>query len=190
MSQAGLNLKYLRKLRGWTQEEFANKLGIKRSLVGAYEEERVDPRLDVLEIVSEMFKLSLDELFLKDISIESGSYLMKRRRQKMMEIADRNIIHFVPVKAAAGYLAGYADAEFIDELNTFTLPMLSGGNYRAFEIIGDSMLPTPSGSIIVGEKTESLDEAKNNCAYIVVSRNEGIVYKRLVRNTKIKINIP
>ncbi len=35
--------------------------------------------------------------------------------------AERNVIHFVPVKAAAGYLAGYADSEFIDELNTFTL---------------------------------------------------------------------
>jgi phage repressor protein C with HTH and peptisase S24 domain len=105
----------------------------------------------------------------------------------MMQSADRNIIHFVPVKAAAGYLAGYADSEFIDELNTFTLPMLSGGNYRAFEIIGDSMLPTPSGSIIVGEKVEGgPDDVKNNQAYIVVSRNEGIVYKRLVKNNKIK----
>jgi phage repressor protein C with HTH and peptisase S24 domain len=99
---------------------------------------------------------------------------------------ERNLIHFVPVKAAAGYLAGYADTEFIDELNTFTLPMLAGGNYRAFEIIGDSMLPTPSGSIIVGEKIGAIDELKNNQAYIVVSRNEGIVYKRIVRNNKLK----
>lgn len=185
MSQAGQNLKYLRKLRGWTQEEFANKLGIKRSLIGAYEEERADPRIDILEIVSDIFKLTLDELLLKDVSNTGGSYLAKRRQQKMMS-ADRNVIHFVPVKAAAGYLAGYADTEFIDELNTFTLPMMTGGNYRAFEIIGDSMLPTPSGSIIVGEKVDSLEDIKNNMAYIVVSRNEGIVYKRIVKNNKTK----
>ena len=185
MSQAGQNLKYLRKLRGWTQEEFANKLRIKRSLIGAYEEERADPRLDVLEIIAEMFKLSLDELLLKDLSNSSGSYLAKRRQQKMMT-ADRNLIHFVPVKAAAGYLASYADTEFIDELNTFTLPMLSGGNYRAFEIIGDSMLPTPSGSIIVGEKIEGPSDIKNSQAYIVVSRNEGIVYKRVEKNNRAK----
>ena len=185
MSTAGLNLKYLRKLRGWTQEEFAGKLNIKRSLLGAYEEERADPRLDVLEIIGEIFKLSLDELLLKDLSNQSGSYLMKRRQQKMMT-ADRNIIHFVPVKAAAGYLAGYADNEFIDELNTFTLPMLSGGYYRAFEIIGDSMMPTPSGSIIVGEKVNNMDDVKSNLAYIVISRNEGIVYKRIVKSNKTK----
>lgn len=185
MSQAGQNLKYLRKLRGWTQEEFAVKLGIKRSLIGAYEEERADPRIEVLEIVGDIFKLSLDELLLKDLSNTGSNYLAKRRQQKMMS-AERNIIHFVPVKAAAGYLAGYADSEFIDELNTFTLPMLAGGNYRAFEIIGDSMLPTPSGSIIVGEKIESTEDVKNDQAYIVVSRHEGIVYKRIVKSNKNK----
>lgn len=186
MSIAGLNLKYLRKLRGWTQEEFAQKLNIKRSLIGAYEEERADPRLEVLEQVSELFKLSLDELLLKDLSNTSGSYWMKRRQQKLGAVTERNLIHFVPIKAAAGYLAGYADSEFIDELNTFTLPMLSGGNYRAFEIIGDSMLPTPSGSIIVGEKVNDIDELKNNTACIVVSKTEGIVYKRVVRNSRAK----
>jgi len=185
MSIAGQNLKYLRKLRGWTQEEFAIKLGIKRSLIGAYEEERADPRLDVLEILADIFKLSLDELLLKDLSNNADNYLARRRQQKMMT-ADRNLIHFVPVKAAAGYLASYADTEFIDELNTFTLPMLAGGNYRAFEIIGDSMLPTPSGSIIVGEKIEDQNEIKNSQAYIVVSRNEGIVYKRIEKNGRSK----
>src|SRR5665811_1153591 len=93
MAIAGQNLKYLRKLRGWTQDEFANKLGIKRSLIGAYEEERAEPRLEVLEIISDMFKVTLDELLRKDISVIQGSnYLAKRRQLKMMN-ADRNVIH-------------------------------------------------------------------------------------------------
>ena len=102
MSVAGQNLKYLRRLRGWTQDEFANKLGIKRSLVGAYEEERAEPRLEVLNVISDMFKVTLDELLRSDLSAVKGSnYLAKRRQLKMMN-ADRNLIHFVPVKAAAG----------------------------------------------------------------------------------------
>jgi transcriptional regulator with XRE-family HTH domain len=184
MSTAGKNLKYLRKLRGWTQEEFATKLQIKRSLLGAYEEERAEPRIDVLELVGELFKLTLDELLLKDLADTRGNYLAKRRAQKLS--AGTNEIQFVPVKAAAGYLAGYADPEFIDELNTFTLPMLAPGQYRAFEIVGDSMLPTPSGSIIVGEKVEDINDVKNSFTYIVVSRNEGIVYKRLMKNNRTK----
>lgn len=185
MSYAGKNLRYLRKLRGWTQEEFANKLKIKRSLIGAYEEERAEPRLDVLENLCNIFKLSLDELLLKDLTESKGStYLDKRRQLKMS--AETQVIQFVPVKAAAGYLAGYADPDFVDELNTFTLPMLGSGNFRAFEIVGDSMLPTPSGSVIVGEKVEDVEDVKANNTYIVVSRGEGIVYKRIMKNNRLK----
>jgi transcriptional regulator with XRE-family HTH domain len=184
MSTSNKNLKYLRKLRGWTQEEFANKLRIKRSLLGAYEEERADPRMEVLEVVADMFKLSLDELLRKDLSENKGSYISKRRAQKLA--AGRGDIPFVPVKAAAGYLAGFADPDFIDELNTFTLPMLAGSDYRAFEIIGDSMLPTSSGSVIVGEKVENLEALKSSNTYIVVSRTEGIVYKRIMKSNRQK----
>ncbi|MET0393480.1 MAG: LexA family transcriptional regulator [Chitinophagaceae bacterium] len=182
MAISNQNLKYLRKLRGWTQEEFAQKLGIKRSLLGAYEEERAEPRIDVLEVVCDMFKLTLDEILRTDLSDNKSNYLAKRRAMKL--VTGRTDIPFVPVKAAAGYLTGYADPEFVDELNTFTLPMLTGGNYRAFEIIGDSMLPTPSGSVIVGEKIDSVDDMKNNMPCIVVSRNEGIVYKRIQRSNR------
>jgi transcriptional regulator with XRE-family HTH domain len=184
MSIANKNLKYLRKLRGWTQEEFAQKLRIKRSLLGAYEEERADPRIDILEVVADMFKLTLDDLLRKDISDNKTNYIAKRRAQKLAN--GRTDIPFVPIKAAAGYLAGYGDPEFIDELNTFTLPMLAGGDYRAFEIVGDSMMPTPSGSVIVGERVQSLDDVKSNQTYIVVSKNDGIVYKRLMKNNKQK----
>ena len=185
MSLAGKNLRHLRKLRGLTQDEFAQKLGIKRSLVGAYEEERADPRIDVLELVMEMYKLSMDDLLLNDLSNEGETYLAKRRKLKMAS-EDRTTIQFVPVKAAAGYLAGYNDPEFVDELNTFALPMLSPGDYRAFEIIGDSMLPTPSGSVVVGEKVENLDYLKNDQPCIVVSRMDGIVYKRVNKTARTK----
>jgi len=184
MSVANKNLKYLRKLRGWTQEEFAQKLRIKRSLLGAYEEERADPRIDILEVVADMFKLTLDDLLRKDISDTKTNYIAKRRAQKLAN--GRTDIPFVPIKAAAGYLAGYGDPEFIDELNTFTLPMLTGGDYRAFEIVGDSMMPTPSGSVIVGERIQNLEDVKSNQTYIVVSKNDGIVYKRIMKNNKQK----
>ena len=190
MSYAGKNLKYIRKQREWTQEEMANQIQIKRSLVGAYEEERAEPRLEVQEAICALFNISLEEFLFQDLSekgnagSETGlSYLDRRRSMKMDKSSSAApIVPFVPVKAAAGYLAGYADPEFLDELNTFTLPMLAPGDYRAFEIIGDSMLPTPSGSVIVGEKVDSIRDVKNSNTYIVVSNADGVVYKRIITN--------
>jgi Peptidase S24-like len=161
-------------------------------LVGAYEEERAEPRLEVQEAICALFNISLEEFLFQDLSekgnagAESGSgmsYLDRRRSMKMDKSSSAApIVPFVPVKAAAGYLAGYADPEFLDELNTFTLPMLAPGEYRAFEIIGDSMLPTPSGSVIVGEKVDSIRDVKNSNTYIVVSNADGVVYKRIITN--------
>ena len=192
MSYAGKNLKYIRKQREWTQEEMANQLQIKRSLVGAYEEERAEPRLEEQEAICALFNISLEEFLFQDLSekgnagaetASSMSYLDRRRSMKTdKSSSSAPIVPFVPVKAAAGYLAGYADPEFLDELNTFTLPMLAPGDYRAFEIIGDSMLPTPSGSVIVGEKVDSIKDVKNSNTYIVVSNADGVVYKRIITN--------
>ena len=188
MSYAGKNLRHLRKQRGWTQEEFAIKLNVKRSLIGAYEEERAEPKLEVLEILSEIFKLSLDELLLNDLTVmsEKGTTYLQQRQKLKIASSGSAEIQFVPLKAAAGYLNGYADPDFLDELNTFTLPMLAPGQYRAFEIVGDSMMPTPSGSVIVGEKVEALDDVKTSNTYVLLSKSDGIVYKRLVKNGKVK----
>lgn len=185
MSFAGKNLKYLRKQKGWTQDEFANRVQIKRSLVGAYEEDRAEPKLEVLQALCEIFNLTLEELLFQDLNEpKQKNYLDQRRKLKAG--SSNNVIHFVPIKAVAGYMSGYADPDFIDELNTFTLPMLAPGQYRAFEIVGDSMLPTPSGSVIVGEKVESLNELKNSYSYVLLSRNDGVVYKRILKNGKTK----
>ena len=68
MSYAGKNLKYIRKQREWTQEEMANQLQIKRSLVGAYEEERAEPRLEVQEAICALLNISLEEFLFQDLS--------------------------------------------------------------------------------------------------------------------------
>ena len=185
MSLAGQNLKFLRKQKNWTQENLAEELGIKRSLVGAYEEERAEPRLDVIQTICDIFKISLEDILFKDLSESKLNYLQKRRIAKLGD-ERKTLVHFVPIKAAAGYMVGYNDPTFIDELNTFTLPMLTSGDYRAFEIMGDSMLPTPSGSIIVGEKVSDVEEIKTNNTYIIISKCDGIVYKRVEKNGRSK----
>ena len=84
----------------------------------------------------------------------------------------------------AGYLNGYGDPEYVAELPKFSLPMFNQGTYRAFEIKGDSMLPLPSGSIIIGEYVENWHDIKPNQTYVVVSKEDGVVYKRVAYKFK------
>ncbi len=63
------NIRYLRRLHGLTQEEFANKIGIKRPSLGAYEESRATPSVINLQIIAKAFDISVDDLIGLDIRL-------------------------------------------------------------------------------------------------------------------------
>lgn len=67
MSIVSNNIKYLRRLNGLTQEQFARKIAIKRSLLGAYEEARANPNLDNLKNMANAFGISVDQLLKNDL---------------------------------------------------------------------------------------------------------------------------
>jgi len=50
-----------------TQEQFARRIGIKRSLLGAYEEARANPNLENLKTIAHVFGTSVDSLIKTDI---------------------------------------------------------------------------------------------------------------------------
>ena len=67
MSIVSNNIKYLRRLNGLTQEQFARKIAIKRSLLGAYEEARANPNLTNLKNMASAFGISVDQLLKNDL---------------------------------------------------------------------------------------------------------------------------
>ncbi|MDO7846316.1 helix-turn-helix domain-containing protein [Hymenobacter sp. M29] len=199
------NLKFCRRELALTQAQMADKLGIKRSLVGAYEEGRAEPRLATLVNMARLFGITLDQLVTTDFSKKKNAKIIgtapapeasaeaddqpepptpaggKLRVLAFTVDQDQNEnIELVPQKAAAGYLNGYADREYLEVLPKFRLPMLSNtGTYRAFEIAGDSMLPIASGTVIVGRYVEDWASIKDGTPCIVVSARDGIVFKRV-----------
>lgn len=177
------NIKHLRKKAGYTQEQFANIVGIKRSVVGAYEEGRAEPRLQTLIKIAEVLNVTADDLISRDLTT-GKPFFPVREKVKILSITvdkdDNENIELVPQKAAAGYLNGYSDPEYLSNLPKFRLPMLPGNaTYRAFEISGDSMLPIPSGSVVIGKYIESIDDVKNGKTYVLITSHEGVVYKRV-----------
>lgn len=180
--QINESIRALRKKLGLTQDQFATKLNVKRSLIGAYEEGRAEPRLELLKEMAALGGISIDS-FMEGIMIESPpSSDLKRGKEVVVVTVDehqKDNITLVPQKAAAGYLNGFADAEYVKELTSFRLPLLKQGTYRAFEISGDSMLPILPGTIVIGEYVEDLNNIKNGKTYVLVTQREGIVYKRV-----------
>ncbi|MCD4679825.1 MAG: S24 family peptidase, partial [Bacteroidales bacterium] len=94
-------------------------------------------------------------------------------------------IELVSEKAKAGYTSGFADPEYIKVLPTFQMPFLDKEKkYRSFQINGDSMFPIPDGSWVTAEFIQNWNFIKNKQAYIILTLDDGIVFK--VVENKIK----
>ena len=179
----GKNLRFLRKQKGLTQSDIAEKLDIQRTMISAYEEGRSEPKLTSLNILAGVFNVSVDELLNRDIEV-SCKLVQQEQQVKILTIAvdkeDNENITLIGQKASAGYLNGFSDPEYMERLPQFHLPNLSkNATYRAFEINGDSMLPLVSGTIVIGAYVEQIKDLKNGKTYVLVTASEGVVYKRV-----------
>lgn len=186
------NIRYKRKEMGLTQAVFAARLGITRSALGAYEESRAEPRVEVLLLLADLFGCSIDQLLKQDLAkkqpaMHAQADVMGARLRVLSVCVEAESseeqISFVPDKAAAGYMEGYRDIDFVAQLPAFRLPvpeLSAQRTYRLFQIKGDSMLPVPDGAYIIAEYVQDWRRLRDYQSCIVVSKSDGIVFKRVL----------
>lgn len=187
MSILSENLRYLRAQRGLSQQRVADDLILTRARYSKYEEAAAEPPLEVLLRISRYFQISIDLILSVDVrKIPTGDLLKLENNRILLPIKvdgeGENYIEVVTQKVKAGYLDGYADPEYIEGLEHISLPFLRNGKYRAFPISGDSMPPHRDGSLVVGRYLENLSEVSDGKTYVLLTKNDGVVYKRIKRS--------
>jgi len=178
------NIKHLRSLKKLSQERFADDLGWTRSMVGSYEEGRSEPPIERLIDLSNYFNIPIDILVRKDLrKAKDTSFIEIGNKRVLFPVTvnedNEDLIEIIPAKASAGYLSGYDDPEYIEQLQKIKLPFLPTGTHRAFPIKGDSMLPVKDGAFVVAKYVEDVNDIKNGRTYIVLTKDDGLVYKRV-----------
>jgi transcriptional regulator with XRE-family HTH domain len=185
MSKISSNIRFLRQLKGLSQEQLADELKVTRSRIGGYEEARNEPPIDLLIRISEYFHIAIDALVRGDLKKTNLDGLMKIGKNRilfpiLLDNDGNNMVELIPLKASAGYVRGYADPEYIERLPQMKLPFLPTGKHRAFPIKGDSMPPIKEGSFVIAKYLERFDEVKYGQTYIVVTKDDGLMYKRIM----------
>jgi transcriptional regulator with XRE-family HTH domain len=188
------NIKFLRNRKKLTQDQLSIALNIKRSTLNNYENGISGPSIQSLIILSDYFHVAIDTLLRVELAklresqlyeLEHGQdvFLKGSNLRVMATTVDRlnhDNIELVSEKAKAGYTNGFADPEYISELPVFQLPFLSSERkYRTFQISGDSMVPIPDGAWITGEFVPDWTEIKSGELFVVLTLNEGLVFKQL-----------
>lgn len=196
-----INIRLLRERQNKSQEDLAAILDISRNKLQALESGKtVNPTSRDLIQFSEYFKVSIDVLFkidlsefseqrLREIEAENDAYITGSKLRVLAITTDKEgkeNIEFVPVKAKAGYVAGYNDPEFINRLPKFHLPHLPRDKtFRMFPITGDSMLPFKEGDFIIAEYIRDWFTVKNNTLCVVILKGtQDFVFKKVTNSLK------
>lgn len=184
MSKISRNIKHLRLLKNWSQGQLADEVELSRARIGSYEEGRAEPSIEVMVRLSHIFHVSIDALVKSNLSGLKDTQLMKVAENRllfpiMVDMNNNDLVEVVTAKASAGYLNGYSDPEYFEKLPNMNLPFKITGKHRAFPIKGDSMPPLKDGSFVVGKFVESIKDIHDGSTYILITKDEGIVYKRV-----------
>lgn len=108
-----------------------------------------------------------------ELPTETGTQLQRGGRQN---------ITLVPEPALAGYAVAHQDGQYFSDLERFSIPHLEG-DLIAFEISGDSMMPTiTNGDLIVCEALQmpmdgNFPTVRDNHVYVIVT--DTVVAKRI-----------
>ena len=181
------NLRLLRRQQNISQQALAERLHISRASLAKYEGAVNEPSLDVLVRISRYFQISIDVLLTlnigqSEVNLDKLRYSSEQSMILPIQVNQEgeNVIEIVPHHAQAGYMGNYNDPGFIESLDQMALPFQAlHGKCRAFPIDGDSMPPFGPGSFVVGRQILDLHSVKRGFRYVLVSRDQGIVFKRV-----------
>lgn len=194
MSKIATNIKHLRLLKNWSQGQLADEIELSRARIGSYEEGRAEPSIEVMIRLSNIFHVGIDALVKSNLSGLKDTQLMRVAENRllfpiMVDHNNNDLVEVVTAKASAGYLNGYSDPEYFEKLPNMNLPFRIIGKHRAFPIKGDSMPPLKDGSFVIGKFVETIADINDGDTYILITKEEGIVYKRIYKKDKTQLEL-
>ncbi|NER12885.1 helix-turn-helix domain-containing protein [Leptobacterium flavescens] len=184
LSTEAKRFKQVREEQGYTQQAFADLLGINASTADI---ERGRTKLSGRVVADLLRHFNVNPLWLYGES--SHQYIKTVRADispKVISVnsAENENILLVNAKASAGYAHNIQDTEWYEDLPAFDLPLPEYRNatYRGFQVEGDSMLPNlQPKEWVIARAVEDMSHIKNNDIYVVVLE-DSILVKRVVRD--------
>lgn len=164
------------RIRG--KSDLAEQLGTYNHVVNSILKGKRNITIDQLAKLFEHYGVNANYLFgLSEQMFRRQSSDIPVRRLDELQLQGRQNITLVPHRALAGYALDYHDGAYLEGMQRFSIPGQEGP-LIAFEISGDSMMPTiTNGDIVVCEPMERGELLRDNQVYVIVT--DVVVAKRI-----------
>lgn len=192
MSVIGKNIRKIRIVKKLSQAAFAEIFDLARPSVGAYEEERAEPKVDTIIQIANYFGISVDALLTKELTINDlynfNVHLSEDAKGKVIQekktALNTNIIKsaLVPADQQFEYIVHINNRDFISKLPKVWIPKYHDKNIRAFEMAADDMHNhfhgLNFGDLVFGKKMIPTHRFINGKLYVVITK-EKIIIRRV-----------
>ena len=162
------------------KSDIAKKLGTYNHVINSILKGKRNITVDQLNKLFDCYGLNANYLFglSPDMFLEEpGLADIPIRSLQEKRFGGRENITLIPERALAGYAMEHQDRTYIESLQKFSIPGMQG-NLLAFEISGDSMMPTvTNGDLVVCEPIERGAPLRDNHVYVIVT--DVVVAKRI-----------
>lgn len=162
------------------KSDIAKKLGTYNHVINSILKGQRNITVDQLSRLFELYDINANYLFGASESLfmeEEVAGELPVRSVNERNTDGRQNITLVPGPAMAGYALEHQDTAFLEGLQRFSIPDLEG-QLIAFEISGDSMMPTiTNGDVVVCEPLDRGEPLRDNHVYVIVT--DVVVAKRI-----------
>jgi transcriptional regulator with XRE-family HTH domain len=193
MSIIGKNIRKIRTVKKLSQAAFAELFNLARPSVGAYEEERSEPKLETVIQIAHYFGISVDSLLTKELTINDlynfnvhlGEDIKSKAPQEKRAPLGEEFIKsvLVPKDKQIEYIVHIANRDFIAKLPKVLLPGHHDQNIRAFEMNADDMHDNfhglNLGDLVFGKKMTPPYKFVKGKMYVVIT-SEKIIMRRAI----------
>lgn len=160
-------IRHIRATSKLTQQEFAGTLGITQGNLSLIESGKILVNLETLTKICQLYKVEYSWLI--DGALSYG-----------------NLDHLIPLvdtKASAGYPKQCSEMDYIDRLPKYRIPGFDEGDYRIYQISGESMQPTLiPNDYVVCIRVDNIERIVSGSLIVIVTHHD-IYIRRLRANT-------
>ena len=189
LSYVGRNIKKIRQVKKISQAEFASLFDLSRPSIGAYEEGRSEPKIETLILIATYFKISIDLLLTRELSISEIFSLesIKKKLDKAHNLGhDSTIITTAPLISQdqfLNYIVHHKNNDFMDRLPKIGIPLKASSYLVCFEMVGSEMVIQQQGihhgDLLIGRLVPQTDLQKIIGEVLCLVTTSGIFTKRL-----------
>jgi transcriptional regulator with XRE-family HTH domain len=191
MSFFGKNIKKIRTVKGLSQAAFADLFDLKRATLGAYEEQRSEPKIDTIIKIANYFSIKIDTLLTSEITVNE-LLQFKENLTTLSEDLKKEQFAKVPCineNNALDYAQHHNNAIFVDEMPCLQLPINTAKKFRGFSVSSLEMTNQDKGfypkDIVIGEETPtSVIQKLTNGTLVFALVDHTIIFRRLYTTQK------